>query len=306
MRISTNLYFSTLNQRLSDQQDKISTLQTQLASGKKAPTPSVDSDAAMTSLRMNSVLEDHANYKSTLQRVDGQLRQEENLISAMGKISDRIQELSITAANGTYSAEDRAMIATEVAQYKEQLLAYANSKDENGNYLFSGAKSSTQPFSMSADGSVTYQGDQTAVFVSVGQGERMRVNTLGSELLGGVSRTSDDGSVVKISAFTMIDDFVTALNGGNAANISRAMTDAASLSSSLSKKQVELGISQNSVVNRLDIIEEKTILYKDILSKSVDTDYTAAITELSTNMLALEAAQSTFARVSQLSLFDYL
>ena len=306
MRISTNLYFSTLNQRLSDQQNKISTLQTQLASGKKAPTPSVDPEAAMASLRMNSVLEDQANYKSTLQKVDGQLRQEESLISAMRKISDRIQELSITAANGTYSAEDKAMIAAEVAQYKEQLFAYANSKDENGNYLFAGAKSSTQPFAMSADGSVTYQGDQTAVFVSLGEGEKMRVNTIGSELLGGVSRISDDGSTVKVSAFTMIDDFVTALNGDEATNISRAMADAESLSSSLSKKQVELGIAQNSVVNRLDINEEKTILYKDILSKSVDTDYTAVITELSTNMLALEAAQSTFAKVSQLSLFDYL
>jgi flagellar hook-associated protein 3 FlgL len=159
---------------------------------------------------------------------------------------------------------------------------------------------------MAPNGSVTYQGDQTAIFVEIGSGEKMRVNTIGSELLGNVSRTADNGSISKVSAFTMIDDFVTALNSNNSTNISRAMADAESFSNSLSKKQVELGLSQNSVANRLDIIEEKTILYKNILSKSVDTDYTAAITELSTNMLALEAAQSTFAKVSQLSLFDYL
>jgi flagellar hook-associated protein 3 FlgL len=159
---------------------------------------------------------------------------------------------------------------------------------------------------MAPDGSVTYQGDQTAIFVEIGSGEKIRVNTIGSELLGNVSRTADDGSISKVSAFTMIDDFVTALNSNNSTNISRAMADAESFSNSLSKKQVELGLSQNSVANRLEIIEEKTILYKNILSKSVDTDYTAAITELSTNMLALEAAQSTFAKVSQLSLFDYL
>ena len=193
-----------------------------------------------------------------------------------------------------------------MAQYKEQLLAYSNSKDENDNYFFSGTKNSTQAFLMAPDGSVTYQGDQTAIFVEIGSGEKMRVNTIGSELLGNVSRTADNGSISKVSAFTMIDDFVTALNSNNSTNISRAMADAESFSNSLSKKQVELGLSQNSVANRLDIIEEKTILYKNILSKSVDTDYTAAITELSTNMLALEAAQSTFAKVSQLSLFDYL
>ena len=260
----------------------------------------------MASLRMNSTLEDQANDRSSLQRVDGQFRQEEGLVSAMRKISDRIHELSITAANGTYSAEDKVMIATEVAQYKEQLLAYSNSKDENDNYFFSGTKNSTQAFLMAPDGSVTYQGDQTAIFVEIGSGEKIRVNTICSELLGNVSRTADDGSISKVSAFTMIDDFVTALNSNNSTNISRAMADAESFSNSLSKKQVELGLSQNSVANRLEIIEEKTILYKNILSKSVDTDYTAAITELSTNMLALEAAQSTFAKVSQLSLFDYL
>ena len=186
------------------------------------------------------------------------------------------------------------------------MLAYSNSKDENDNYFFSGTKNSTQAFLMAPDGSVTYQGDQTAIFVEIGSGEKIRVNTIGSELLGNVSRTADDGSISKVSAFTMIDDFVTALNSNNSTNISRAMADAESFSNSLSKKQVELGLSQNSVANRLEIIEEKTILYKNILSKSVDTDYTAAITELSTNMLALEAAQSTFAKVSQLSLFDYL
>jgi flagellar hook-associated protein 3 FlgL len=37
-----------------------------------------------------------------------------------------------------------------------------------------------------------------------------------------------------------------------------------------------------------------------------DTDYSEAITQLSAQMLALEAAQSTFAKVSQLTLFDYI
>jgi flagellar hook-associated protein 3 FlgL len=132
----------------------------------------------------------------------------------MRKISDRIHELSITAANGTYSAEDKVMIATEVAQYKEQLLAYSNSKDENDNYFFSGTKNSTQAFLMAPDGSVTYQGDQTAIFVEIGSGEKIRVNTIGSELLGNVSRTADDGSISKVSAFTMIDVITLQISQG--------------------------------------------------------------------------------------------
>ncbi|MAV53068.1 MAG: flagellar hook-associated protein 3 [Gammaproteobacteria bacterium] len=306
MRISTNLYFSTLNQRLAEQQNEIANLQTQLASGKKAATASMDSEAAMAGLRMNSILQEQSDHKFSLQGADNRLRQEESLVAAMQKISDRIQELSITAASDTYSAEDRKMIASEVAQYKEQLLSYANGQDESGNYMFSGGASRTKPFVLNADGSVTYSGDQTSINFDIGGGEKIRVNSIGSNVIGNITRTNADDSTSQITAFDIIDDLVTALNGNNQTNISRAMTEAESLSSSLVKKQVELGISQNRISNRLDIIEEKTILYKDILSKTVDTDYTEAITKLSANMLALEAAQSTFAKVSQLSLFDYI
>ena len=65
-------------------------------------------------------------------------------------------------------------------------------------------------------------------------------------------------------------------------------------------------IRDSSIANRVDIIDEKTLVYKDLLSNVADTDYSEAITKLSAQMLALEAAQSTFAKVSQLTLFDYI
>jgi len=37
-----------------------------------------------------------------------------------------------------------------------------------------------------------------------------------------------------------------------------------------------------------------------------DVDYTEAITQMNKDMLALEAAQSSFAKISQLNLFDYI
>ncbi len=405
MKISTNLYFTTLNRRLSEQQNEISNLQTQLASGKKAPTASMNSQAAMSSLRMSSVIQEQQNHKSSLQKADGRLRQEESLVSGMRRISDRIHELSITAANDTYSAEDRKLIAIEVAQFKDQLLAYANERDEDGNYFFAGAATATKPFintqivdfgaltanqtltiagiTITAGGSgataaevaaafdslakgaagdssggniastsgtltgyttgaiantdqvtftpttgttgslsvagtgasattiasgttISYVGDQTAIKVDVGNGEKIRVNTTGTEILSNIKRTAANGDVTYLTAFEMLDEFEAALNANNQADIAKAMADAENFSEKLSKKQVELGLSQARISNRLDIIDEKTILYKDLMSKSVDTDYTEAITKLSANMLALEAAQSTFAKVSQLSLFDYL
>ena len=45
---------------------------------------------------------------------------------------------------------------------------------------------------------------------------------------------------------------------------------------------------------------------KTTLSQMEDLDYTEAITKMNKDMLALEAAQSSFAKISQLSLFDYI
>jgi len=46
--------------------------------------------------------------------------------------------------------------------------------------------------------------------------------------------------------------------------------------------------------------------YKNTLSKIQDTDYIQAVTDLNKQQMALQASQQSFARVSQLSLFDYL
>ena len=48
------------------------------------------------------------------------------------------------------------------------------------------------------------------------------------------------------------------------------------------------------------------MIYKGLLSDARDVDYATAVTQLSSDMLALEAAQSTFAKVSQLSILNFI
>ena len=63
---------------------------------------------------------------------------------------------------------------------------------------------------------------------------------------------------------------------------------------------------QNLISQRQDIAADKQIIYENLLSEAQDLDYSKAITQLSADMLALEAAQSTFAKVSQLTLFNFI
>ena len=68
----------------------------------------------------------------------------------------------------------------------------------------------------------------------------------------------------------------------------------------------DLGSRMNTVGTQRDILEDTKMRYQDLLSNEEDLDYASAVTKLSAELLSLEAAQASFAKISQLSLFNYL
>jgi len=67
-----------------------------------------------------------------------------------------------------------------------------------------------------------------------------------------------------------------------------------------------VGARMNTIDTQTALIDETVLRLKSTLSEVEDVDYTQAITKMNKDMLALEAAQSSFAKISQLSLFDYI
>ena len=69
---------------------------------------------------------------------------------------------------------------------------------------------------------------------------------------------------------------------------------------------VGIGVSMSVVNEKKDVNEERDLAVKKLISSEKDLDYALAVTELSSEIIALEALQSSFAKISQMSLFDYL
>ena len=55
-----------------------------------------------------------------------------------------------------------------------------------------------------------------------------------------------------------------------------------------------------------EILEDTKLQLKTALSDVEDVDYAEAVTNMKKKLLSLEAAQSSFAQISRLSLFDYI
>ena len=110
----------------------------------------------------------------------------------------------------------------------------------------------------------------------------------------------------RVDMFKVMQDFVTALKANDKTAVAEALSELQTVSRNLNTNLVDNGLRQNLVEERRNISEEKIVIYKGLLSDARDVDYATAVTQLSSDMLALEAAQSTFAKVSQLSILNFI
>ncbi|SVE09691.1 uncharacterized protein METZ01_LOCUS462545, partial [marine metagenome] len=110
-------------------------------------------------------------------------------------------ELAIQAANDSFSSSDRDIIAIEVESLRDELLAIANTRDVEGNFIFSGSKSDTKPFLMDeSTGVVQYAGDNRRLFTAVSDSRVLESNTDGTQVFQPVNRTSTTFDLKDIKA----------------------------------------------------------------------------------------------------------
>ena len=307
MKISTSQYFKTMNDQMTTQQGKISKLQSQLSLGKKQVTPSTDVKATTKSLKLSQVITQQQDDIANLQSVNTGYKEEEAIMMSMTDMIRRMQDISIAASSDTYNALDLKTFAIEVEGYMDDIRGLANSRDSNGHFMFAGTKVTTIPFTKQADGTVVYNGNQTEPKLELDTGYKLPLSISGKKLTGVIERKNALGVVTsRVDMFKVMQDFVTALKADNRTDVRAATTELRTVSSNLGENLVDNGLRQQLVTTRREIAEDKIVIYKGLLSEAQDVDYATAITQLSSDMLALEAAQSTFAKVSQLSIFNFL
>jgi len=305
MKISTSQYFTTMNNLMTEQHGKIAKLQAQLSVGKKNVTPSTDVKATTASLKLSEVISKQKDDIANLKNVNAGYKEEEAIMMSMLDMMARMEDISVSARSDTYADSDLDIFAIEVEGYMDDIRGLANSRDSNGHFMFSGTKVTTQPFTKDAAGTVVYNGNQTEPKLELDAGYKLPLSISGNKLAGVITRIAGV-TTTKVDMFKVMQDFVTALKANNKVGVDLALDELQVVSSNLSKNLVDNGLRQNLVGQRRDIGEGKILIYEGLLSDAQDVDYATAITQLSSDMLALEAAQSTFAKVSQLSLFSFI
>ena len=306
MKISTSLFFDRALNQMVTTQNSLAQSQAQLSTGKKVVQVSDAPDEATAIQRLKSVIARQDSFEQAVKTTQNRLNAEETALEATANIMVRMKELTIQALNDTYGPDDREIIAVEMQGLQEDLLSYANTRDVNGAYLFSGSRVFTPPFAANAQGDIVYQGDETVNMVDVGDQRQIRLNRTGTEVFGRVTRDLPDGSTEGRSFFQSVQDLVDAVRTSDREAMNRGLGELDDLNQRVAVSQAKVGSAMNVVSNQTAVLEETRLQLKTVLSEIEDLDYTEAVTEMQKRMMALEASQASFAQISRLNLFDYI
>ncbi len=306
MQISTNLMFDKAISQMGKTKDRLGQVQLQLSTSKSILKPSDSPDKTTTITRLQSAITRQDSYVSTIKNTLNKLSLQETALKSSSNILVRMKELAIQSANDTMSPQNRKEIAIEVAGLRDQIRSLANTQDENGAFIFSGSRVNTAAYGVNVEGQRPYQGDQNVGYVPVGSQREIDTNRTGTQAFSRIIRSDQQGNKESVGFFKVMDDFVSALMNNKPAEIQRSVGELDTAQHGMTESIANVGSGINVLESQQAVAEENILRMKTTLSDVKDVDYTEAITQMNKDMLALEAAQSSFSKISQLNLFDYI
>ncbi len=300
MRLSTSQIFQQAVTSMLDKQAELAKTQQQLATGKQILAPSDDPAAATRILDLDQVIETTSQYQRNADYAETRLSLEETVLTDVGDVLQRIRELSVSANNDTLNAGDRKAIAVEVRIHLEGLIQQANSKDANGEYLFAGFKTGTEPFTDTGGGNFVYQGDQGQRNLQIGARRQVAVGDSGADVFMQI----DDGAGGTGNMFAVLNDFAVDLeaNSPSATTLTRLDSAIEVVSNTRSK----IGSRMNAIEGQRNTNDSFSLLLQANRSELEDLDYAEAVSRFEQQLLALQASQQSFVKIQGLSLFNYL
>lgn len=314
MRVSTSMIYDVGRQTMQRQTAESLHAQQQLASGRRIVRPSDDPVSSARALEVGQTKSVNGQFLENQGYAKDSLRMVEGSLSSVTDILVYVRTRAVEAGNGTYSQPELDSIANDLRSQYEQLRALANSRDGEGNYLFSGYSLDTAPFAgdLSAPATV-YAGDDGQRRIQVSASRELPVSMPGSQVFG------DGATGLFADLRTLIADLESGaikngridpgpppvtLTGGEVIGRGIGGMDAA-LDRVLTQRA-----AAGSRLGELDTLahvgSDYDLQYAETLSRLQDLDYNEAISRFSMQQSLLQAAQQTYVKVTSLSLFSFL
>lgn len=303
--VSTSAFYQNAIASMTDLRKQTEKLQAQIDTGSTIQH-SRDNPLAAAQMRALQAADTLASAdKANTSAAKTQLTQTDDTLSQFTDILSQITTLTTQAASSTLSDSQRASVGQQIGAYYDSLANLANTKDAQGNPLFGGQATGNAYTFDPTTGAPTYNGTTTASTLSLGPGLSVTTGVTGPEFLdfqsGGVSKNLL--TTVKTLANTLQNPSSTAAAVAAAKN---ALDDLGAATASVSASQTVVGARLDWITTTTNM-QTQTAAQRATREADVGgTDLAATIAKLSQQMTVLQAAQSSFVKVANLSLFSML
>jgi len=309
MRVSTQQSYTSMTSSFTELSGRLEHVITQMATGQRVILPSDDPIAATRINQLNSQQAAIAQYQSNINAVSGTLSQQESLLDGINNSMLAIRDDLLQAANGTTTPESLANLGQEIASLTQSMMASLNYQDGQGHYLFGGTKNDTPPVSYDdtdGDGEpdqYVYHGNGEHRTATVASGVEMETNVTVSDMFG-----------ADLTVFNTLDDLAAELQDPTLdpadpqvqSDITQAIDTLDAASESLNSAIASLGERQNTLTMLSDAQTSVADTNSELIGQLGDLDYGPATVTFTGLQMAMEATMKTYAKVSELSLFNAL
>ena len=158
-RIASFHNYQSVSNDLMRQQVKVQHNQEQLATGKRVLTSGDDPVASIYIQNFQQQDEQLEQYIESITLARNRQNRAEVVFNDAEQMVDTAKRQVIEMINGSLSAEDRLAHRQDLKALYNGFMNLVNTKDESGNFLFSGTQSSKQPFHRDSENNVRYAGD---------------------------------------------------------------------------------------------------------------------------------------------------
>ncbi len=291
MRVTEGMSYQNLLRDVARVEERMQTAQTQVSSGKKLSTVSENPSVAADVIRLNGEKIEDEQYARNLAFAKSRLEIADTVLDSVEKMIERARTLGQLSLSDSASAN---AYVTEVTGLRDQIMDAANTAHA-GRFIFGGSVTTTPPYAKAADSTVNYQGNDEGMPLQISRTSTMETQLPGSEVFSGA-----------VDVFKTMADLTAAMQSGNKTNIDAQLRKLAQFSDVLSVSRSKIGGYINLATNAESQLTSTSLAREKELTQEQAADLAKAITELTMSQNALQATLAVGAKISKLTILDYL
>lgn len=301
MRVTSNMTSQLALYNLQKGQAKLNRLAELASSQVNINNPSDDPIGTRLLLDVGDQLKAVDQYTTNITKATTFLQTTSTALDGMASYMDQVKKVAYSLASGSDDLSVRQSAVSQLQTLKKQLVDMGNT--QLGNQYVFGGTNNLKPFSYASN---SYAGDENGLTVNIGPAATQQMNVTGNQVLTGSATPPNTTPYGTTDILTTIDNLITDINANNVSGI---QTDTIGIENGVS----QITNAQSDVASRLVRLNNTTTMntnttntLQTIAGNIQNVDLTKIGVELTQQQTAFQASLSATAKITQMSLLDYL